>query len=45
MPDGVAHWHVPVIPGVDVVHTFPLPHPQLMVPPTPLERPVPHSFG
>jgi hypothetical protein len=45
MPVGVLHWQVPAWPGVMVEQTIPLPHPQLIVPPTPLLRPVPHWFG
>ena len=45
MPLGVAQLQVPVCPGVLVEQTSPLAQPQLMVPPTPLLNPVPHSFG
>jgi len=41
-PVGLLHWHVPVAPGVVVEQTFPVPQPQLIVPPTPLSRAVPH---
>jgi hypothetical protein len=36
------HWHVPVAPGVLVEQTSPDGHPQVIVPPVPLSRLVPH---